>query len=147
MRGTQRARVKLARTTLALTPVAALLLGTSVGQARTTQSHGSVVQNARVSQCSIVVSGAPWHARAAGGRISGTTYRLVARGMSCSSVRDRVIAFTHQPSTARIKGPAGFTCRSLSTSASGDNLLYSGVCMHPPHNQPFFEWGPKIPGH
>jgi hypothetical protein len=60
-----------------------------------------------------------------------------------------VVAFTHQPGRefGAFKGPNGFKCESFSTAASGDKLLYSGVCMKGPHNDPFFEWGPKVPGH
>jgi hypothetical protein len=64
-------------------------------------------------------------------------------------VRDRVAAFTHQSGGefGAFKGPPGFKCKSFSTAASGDKLLYSGVCMRSPHNDPFFEWAPKVPGH
>ena len=96
-----------------------------------------------VSSCKITISGAPW--KIAGSR-SGSTYTLAARGMPCASARSWVVRFTHQTSSAAgavMKGPAGFSCRSMSTSASGDKLVYSGVCTKGVHNLPFFEWGPK----
>ena len=67
--------------------------------------------------------------------------------MSCSSVRARVAAFTKQKASAKIMLPAGYTCRSFSVASSGDSLLYSGICMRGPHNDPFFEWGPRVPAH
>ena len=78
---------------------------------------------------------------------SGSTYTLAARGMPCATARPWVVKFTHQTAGATgktFKGPSGFTCRSFSTSSSGDKLVYSGVCMKGPHNHPFFEWGPKV---
>jgi hypothetical protein len=95
------------------------------------------------SNCKIVVAGAPWKVAAH----SGSNYTLAARGMSCAVARPWAMKFTHQAAGATgkpFKGPSGFTCRSFSTTASGDNLLYSGVCMKGPHNHPFFEWGPKV---
>jgi hypothetical protein len=92
-----------------------------------------------------VITAAPWHIRAAGGSLAGDKYTIAGKGTSCSSARTWVTRFTHQQDASPIKGPVGFTCRSFSTAASGDKLLYSGICMHPPHNIPFFEWAPKIP--
>jgi hypothetical protein len=90
-----------------------------------------------------VVAGAPWKVATH----SGSKYTLAARGMSCATARPWAVKFTHQTAGATgkaFKGPSGFTCRSFSTIASGDKLLYSGVCMKGPHNHPFFEWGPKV---
>ena len=74
-----------------------------------------------------------------------------ARNVSCSSeCALQVAAFTHRAGLefGAFKGPSGYTCKSLSTSAaSGDKLLYSGVCMHGPHDGPFFEGHEKVPGH
>jgi hypothetical protein len=96
------------------------------------------------TNCRVVVSGAPW--KVLGSR-SGTSYTLVARGMPCALARPWAVKFTHQTGTAlgqALKGPSGFTCHSMATSASGDHLVYSGVCAKGPHNHPFFEWGPKV---
>ena len=116
-------------------------------QAHPTRTAGSRSAAATLSNCTIVISGAPWRIRVH--NLSGTQYTLKARDVSCSSVRAQVAAFTHRAGLefGAFKGPSGFTCRSLSTAASGDKLLYSGVCMHAPHNDPFFEWGPKVPAH
>jgi hypothetical protein len=102
------------------------------------------------SQCKIVITGAPWHIRGNG---SGDKYILAAEGMSCFSVRARVIRYTHEAGapfdglmrgpTNELQRPFGFWCHSFRVAASGDNLQYSGVCRHPPHNIPFFEWGPQ----
>jgi hypothetical protein len=95
------------------------------------------------TNCKIVVAGAPWKIATR----SGSNYTLAARGMSCATARPWAVKFTHQTAGATgkaFKGPSGFTCRSFSTTASGDKLLYSGVCMKGPHNHPFFEWGPKV---
>jgi hypothetical protein len=97
------------------------------------------------ADCRTVISAAPWKILV--GRKSGSTYTLVARGMSCASARPWVVKLTRLTGTGpgqTLKGPSGFTCRSFSTPASGDHLVYSGVCMRGPHNHPFFEWGPKV---
>ncbi len=127
----------------------ALVFAVATVQARPTHSGAAHSGAEAVSNCTMVISGAPWRIR---GRVnrSGNTYTLKGRDISCPSVRARVVAFTHQNGAelGTVKGgPAGFTCRSFSTAASGDTLLYSGVCMRPPHNDPFFEWGPKVPAH
>ena len=85
----------------------------------------------------------PGRIRAAGGSLAGDKYTIAGKGTSCSSARTRVTKFTHQQDTIPIKGPAGFTCRSFSTAASGDKLLDSGACMHPPHNIPSSNGRPK----
>lgn len=103
------------------------------------------------SKCRIVIRGAHWSIREPRGRISGNNYTLAATDISCSSVRRWVVKLTH----VKIKGsgqhglrqtpngPAGYKCRSISEAASGDDLVYTGDCLHPPHNDPFFEWAPK----
>jgi hypothetical protein len=96
-----------------------------------------------VSKCKIVITGAQWHIRGSG---SGSKYTLAAKGMSCSSARAWVVKFTHQTGKGvgqALNGPPGFKCQSFSEAASGDKLVYAGVCMHTPHNIPFFEWAPK----
>ncbi len=134
-----------AAVTLMLACTSALILAVT-GQARPTQAdHLQAPRAAALSSCTIVIIGVPGHIRAAGGSRTGTKYTIAARGMSCSSARPWVSRFTKQQDTAQIKGPRGFDCRSFSTAASGDKLLYSGACMRPPHNIPFFEWAPKIP--
>ena len=99
-----------------------------------------------VSKCKIVITGAPWHIHGSG---SGSNYTLAATGMSCSSVRARVVKFTHQTSRGlgqTLNGPSGFKCQSFSEAASSDKLVYAGACLHPPHNLPSFEWTPKTLG-
>jgi hypothetical protein len=127
-------------TTLALACSAALVLAVTTVQARPT-----VATTTTVSSCKIVITGASWSIRTAGGTVAGNRYTLAGEGMSCASARTWATKFTHQQGTSPIKGPAGFNCRSFSTAASGDKLLYSGACMRPPHNIPFFEWAPKLP--
>jgi hypothetical protein len=90
-----------------------------------------------------VVAVAPWKVAAH----SGSNYTLAARGMPCAITRPWVMKFTHQTAGATgkpFKGPSGFTCRSFSTTSSGDKLLYSGVCMKGPHNPPVLRVGPKV---
>ena len=136
-----------ATATLALACTTALVFAVATVQAHPTRTAGSRSAAAALSNCTIVISGAPWRIRVHG--LSGDKYTLKARDVSCSSVRAQVAAFTHQAGQefGAFKGPSGLTCKSFSTAASGDKLLYSGACMHPPHNDPFFEWGPKVPGH
>jgi len=121
---------------LAIIALASMSLGATSSLA---SASGRVDTN-----CKIVVAGAPWKILPSR---SGSTYTLAARGMSCATARPWVVTFTHQTAGATgktFKGPSGFTCRSFSTSSSGDKLVYSGVCMKGPHNHPFFEWGPKV---
>ena len=132
---------------LVLACSAALLVAVTTSQARPAHSAASRAPTAPArSTCKIVIGGGPWRIRAhaAGGTVTGDRYTLVARNLSCSSVRALVTAFTHQRSSSRIKGPQGFRCTSFATGVSGDKLLYSDACMRPPHNDPFFEWGPKV---
>jgi hypothetical protein len=104
------------------------------------------------SSCNIVIPGAQWSIRAPAGLTSGNRYTVAARGMTCSAARPWVVKFTHEKTEGPgqqglgqiLKGPSGFKCRSFSEQASGDTLVYSRVCMHPPHNVPFFEWAPKL---
>jgi hypothetical protein len=90
----------------------------------------------------IVITGAPWRIRAAGGTRGRQAHD---RGQGHFLFLSAYLGgeFTHQQDLGQITGPSGFTCRSFSTAASGDKLLYSGACMHPPHNIPFFEWAPQ----
>jgi hypothetical protein len=136
-----------ATATLAL---AALVFSVATVQARPIRSGDSkAATTPALVQCTIVISGAPWRIRVGvpSGSLSGDKYTLKARDVSCSSVRSLVSSFTKQKDTGQIKGPHGYKCISFSTAASADTLLYSGACMQPPHNVPFFEWGPKVPGH
>ena len=132
---------------LALACTTALVVAVAAVQAQPTRTAGSQSAAAALSNCTMVIRGAPWQIRVHG--LSGDKYTLKARDVSCSSVRAQVAAFTHRAGLefGAFKGPQGLTCKSFSTAASGDKLLYSGACMHPPHNDPFFEWGPKVPGH
>ena len=96
-----------------------------------------------VAKCTVMVNGAHW---SIGGNGSGSTYKVVANGMSCSVAATWVRKFTHRPGgtlgATFHAGPAGYTCRSLSTPASGDKLMYAGVCVHAP-GVPFFGWAAK----
>jgi hypothetical protein len=135
-----------AMATLALACSTALVFAVTNVQAQPTQNaNPRAATTAALSTCKIVITAAPWRIRAAGGSLTGNTYTLAAKGISCSAARALVTKFTHQQDTAQINGPSGFTCTSFSTAASGDKLLYSGACMHAPHNIPFFEWAPKVP--
>jgi hypothetical protein len=96
------------------------------------------------SRCGIVVTAAHWTIRGRAG--SGNRYTVKAEGMSCAVARPWVLKFTHLTGHglgSTFKGPAGFTCKSFSEAASGDKLIYSGVCLRAP-GVPFFEWGPKL---
>jgi hypothetical protein len=137
---------------LALACSAALVFAVAAVQARPAHTAGSQAATVAVSDCTIVVSGAPWRIRAGvpSGSLAGDKYTLKARRISCSSVRTWVTRFTNQRNPGigqTLKGPRGFTCTSLTTPASGAKLVVAGVCAHPPHNVPFFGWGPKVPGH
>jgi hypothetical protein len=135
-----------ATATLALACLTALVFAVTNVQAQPTRNANSrAATTAVLSTCKIVITATPWRIHAAGGSLTGNRYTLATKGITCSAARTWVTKFTHQQDTAQIKGPSGFTCRSLSTAASGDKLLYSGVCMHAPHNIPFFEWAPKMP--
>jgi hypothetical protein len=132
--------------TLALACSTALVFAVTTVQASPTHTAGSyAATTVALSTCKIVVTGAPWRIRAAGGSLTGNRYTIAGKGISCSTAGAWVTKFTHQQDTGRIKGPPGFNCRSFSTAASGDKLLYSGACMRAPHNTPFFEWAPKLP--
>lgn len=131
---------------LALVCSTALIFAATSAQARPTHNAAPrAATTVALSSCKIVITATPWRIRAAGGSLAGNRYTLAARGISCSAARTWATKFTQQPDTAQIKGPSGFRCRSFSTAASGDKLLYSGACMHAPHNIPFFEWAPKMP--
>jgi hypothetical protein len=56
----------------------------------------------------ILITGAPWRIRAAGGSLAGD--------------KDTIMP--------------DFTCRSFSTAASGDKRLYSGACITHPTTSP-----------
>jgi hypothetical protein len=136
-----------AAATLTLACSTALVVAVTTVQAQPAQKTGSqAAAIAAVPTCKIVITAAPWRIRAAGGSLAGNRYTIAGKDMSCTSARTWVTRFTSQQDTGQIQGPAGFNCRSFSTAVSGDKLLYSGACMHPPHNTPFFEWGPKMPG-
>ena len=95
------------------------------------------------TNCKIVFSGAPWKVV----QRSGNGYTLSARDISCAKARPWVASITQQTSKGlgvKFKGPSGFSCQSFATSASGDKLMYSGVCTKGAHNDPFFGWGPKV---
>jgi hypothetical protein len=99
-------------TMLALACSAALVVAVTTGQARPTAAA-----TAAVSSCKIVITGAAWSIRTAGGSIAGNRYTLAGRGIACASARTWAARFTHQQGTSPIKGPVGFNCRSFSTAA------------------------------
>jgi hypothetical protein len=100
------------------------------------------------SKCHIVVTGAPWHIKTHFGLRSGDRYTVAANGRWCSAARPWVMKFTHRKSKAlgaTLHGPRGLKCHSFSTAASGDKLVYAGVCGHGiGYKPPGFGWGPKI---
>jgi hypothetical protein len=138
--------------TLALACSTALIFAVGAVQARPAHTAVSQTTAVAVSDCTLVIRGAPWRIRAGvpGGSISGDKYTVKARNMSCSSAKAWVTKFTNQrnPGVGQaLKGPSGFKCTSFTTKASGAKLVVAGVCARPPHNVPFFGWGPKAPGH
>ena len=110
--------------TLAIACTTALVFSVAAVQARPTHSAGTRSAATALSNCTLVISGAPWHIR---GRtnLSGTTYTLKGRDISCASVRDQVVAFTHRKalSWGPSRAPAGFKCTTFWTASSGDALL------------------------
>ena len=141
-----------AAATLALACTTALVFAVASVQARPTHTAGSRAATAALSDCTIVITGAPWRIRAhvAGGSLAGDRYTLKARNVSCSSLRAWVAMVTKQRNPgfgAAIKGPPGFSCQSFTPPFSGAKLVAEGECTHGPHNNPFFGWAPKVPGH
>jgi hypothetical protein len=127
-------RLRVPATCIALAAAAALIAAAPAGATQRVASAPT---------CS-AVSGAHWSIRGNG---SGTTYKVVARGMSCSAASTWVQKLTRRTSPAMggifRGGPAGFTCRSLSVAASGDKLMYAGACVHTGGGTPFFGWAAK----
>ena len=143
-------RVTTAVVTLPLVCAAALVFAVAAVQAQMTRNATSRSAVTAFSDCTLVIGGASWNLPTAGGSISGDKYTVKARDMSCSSASTWVTKLTnqHNPGIGQtIKGPGGFKCTSFTTPASGAKLVASGVCTHPPHNDPFFGWGPKPSGH
>jgi hypothetical protein len=124
----------------------ALLLAAATLQAAT--GSQAATAHAASAKCHIVVTGAPWSIRSSVGRLSGNRYTLVADSPWCTAGRPWVVKFTHQTSKrlgATLTGPRGLKCHSLSTSASGDSLVYTGVCGHATgYKPPGFGWAPQI---
>lgn len=138
-----------ATATLALACTTALVFAVATVQARPTHTSGSQAATVHaISKCSLVISGTPWHIL---GTTSGNKYTITAHGMPCSGLaRTWVLKFMNlrNPGVGKtVPGPSGFTCRSFTSPASGAKLLITGVCAHQPSNNPFFGWGPKVPGH
>ncbi len=134
-----RGHVPATRSSLSRRAVLVAIIALASMSIGATSSLGSASGRAHTN-CKIVVSGAPW--KVAGH--SGSNYTLAASDIPCATARPWAMKFTHQTAGEAFKGPSGFKCQSFSVSASGDKLLYSGVCMKGPHNHPFFEWGPKV---
>jgi hypothetical protein len=112
-----------------------------------TGSEAAAVGSAS-AKCHVVVTGAPWSIRSSAGRLSGNRYTLVADRPWCSAGRRWVVKFSHEKGKglgATLAGPTGLTCHSLSTPASGDSLVYTGVCGHASGSKPpGFGWAPLI---
>ena len=136
---------RLRRAAAVSTSVAALLAAATIGAA--TGSEAATVQAAS-AKCHIVVTGAPWSIRSSVGRLSGNRYTLVADSAWCSAGRPWVVKFTYQTSErlgATLTSPRGLKCHSLSTPASGDSRVYTGVCGHATgYKPPGFGWAPQI---
>ena len=136
---------RLHRTAIVSASVVVLLAAATLEAAPGSQAAMGRVASAK---CHVVVTGAPWSIRTSVGRRSGNRYTLVADSPWCSAGRRWVVKFTHQKSTSigqALKGPRGLKCHSLSTSASGDSLVYTGVCGHATgYKPPGFGWAPKI---
>lgn len=134
------------RRTAAVGMSTALVLAAATLQA-STSSRAATVHLAS-AKCHVVVTGAPWSIKSSVGRLSGNRYTLVADSPWCSAGRAWVVKFTHQKSKSigqALAGPRGLKCHSLSTSASGDNLVYTGVCGHATgYKPPGFGWAPQI---
>ena len=140
------APTRLRRTEATVAAALAVLLAAVTLEAAT-GSQAATVQTAS-AKCHVVVTGAPWSIRSSVGRLSGSRYTLVADSPWCSAGRTWVVKFTRQKSKgpgASLRGPRGLNCHSLSTSASGDSLVYTGVCGHATgYKPPGFGWAPLI---
>ena len=136
---------RLHRTAAVGMSVALLLAGATLEAA--TGSRAATI-HAASAKCHVVVTGARWSLRSGGGRLSGNRYTLVADSPWCSAGRSWVVKFTHQKSKRlgqALTGPRGLKCHSLSTPASGDKLVYTGVCGHATgYKPPGFGWAPQI---
>ncbi len=136
---------RLRRTAAVGTSVALLVAAATLEVATGSQA---ATFHAASAKCHVVVTGAPWSIRSSVGRLSGNRYTLVADSPWCSAGRAWVVRFTHQKSKQlghALTGPRGLKCHSLSTSASGDNLVYAGVCGHATgYKPPGFGWAPEI---
>jgi hypothetical protein len=136
---------RLRRTAAVSTSVAVLLAAATFEAATGSQAATATAASAK---CHVVVTGAPWSIRSSVGRLSGNRYTLVADSPWCSAGRPWVVKFTHQTSKRlgqAITGPQGLKCHSLSTPASGDSLVYTGVCGHATgYKPPGFGWAPQI---
>jgi hypothetical protein len=134
------------RRTAAVITSVGLLLAAATLEAAT--GSPAVTVHAASAKCHVVVRGAPWSIRSSAGRLSGSRYTLVADGPWCSAGRHWVVKFTHQRSKQLgeiLTGPRGLRCHSLSTPASGDTLIYTGVCGHATgYKPPGFGWAPQI---
>jgi hypothetical protein len=100
------------------------------------------------SKCHLVVTGAHWRIKTHFGLQSGSRYTVAADASLCSGARHWVVKFTHRKNKAlgaTLHGPPGLKCHSLSTAASGDNLVYAGACGHGTgYKPPGFGWAPRI---
>jgi hypothetical protein len=139
-------RPKLLRRTAAVGTSVAVLLATATFEAATGSQAATV--HAASAKCHVVVTGAPWSIRSSVGRLSGNRYTIVADSPWCSAGRPWVVKFTRQKSKRlgqALTGPRGLKCHSLSTPASGDTLVYTGVCGHATgYKPPGFGWAPQI---
>lgn len=132
-------------TLAALVTLIAVLVTLATIRAPVSAAHAATAHAA--STCRIVITGPHWRVGFPGHYRSGSQYIVTAVGTSCSSALPSVRKFTRQKGThggETLKGPSGFKCTSESSAASGDKLIYAGICLHPPHNAPFFNWAPRL---
>ena len=92
-----------------------------------------------VQKCGTVTA-AHWSIRGSG---SGAAYTVSTNGLPCSLALKLVPGLTRQSNHGigtGLKSPASFKCKSWSVAASGDKLVYAGVCAR---GVPTFAWTPK----
>jgi hypothetical protein len=123
----------------------AVLVATVVAAALVVAVPASATQAAPAGKhCTLLFNGPRWTIKGYG---SGTTYKVVGSGYSCTLARTwarKLAARKGSPGGggAFPGGPAGWTCHSFSTPGAGDKLIYAGACSHP-GGEPFFGWAAK----
>jgi hypothetical protein len=94
--------------------------------------------------CTLLFNGPRWNIKGFG---SGTTYKVVGSGYSCTAARTWARKLAGHKGNAGgggafSGGPTGWTCRSFSVPWAGDKLVYAGSCASP-SGEPFFGWAAK----